>query len=555
VGAGKHPISASRLIRSMLQGEGKEIAVVLTYGVGVGILSLAIPVGIQTLVSTVNFGAFSQPVLFLILAVFVGLTSAAVLRGIQVFIVEELQKRLFSEIALELAYRIPRLGVDGKSTSRFPDLVNRFFDVLTVQKSSAMLLLEGFALALQVVLGLVLLGFYHWFLLAFAIVMIASIGVILFLLGRGAIVSSVDESAQKYRVAALLEDLAARPLLFRSSTARKLALQKADEVVTGYLEARSSHFKILMRQVFGSLALQAIASSALLGIGAYLVSKNQLTVGQLVAAEIVVTTALASLAKFQKHLEAFYDLVAALDKLEYLFTLPMEEVHGAPLKVLNAPAEVEIKGVYYSYDSGEPLFNNLNVKISSGSKVALLGSNSSGKTTLVDLLYGIKKATNGTILIDGYDFRDLSLESIRDQVALVRGLEILPESILENIRAGRESVGLDDVRQVLSDLGLLQEIESLPDGLQTQLNGDGRPLSIAQAHRLILARAIVAQPRLLLVDETLDDLDEKTRERALSAILKKSSPWTLLITTHDTDLAAKCDAVISLDALKERRSA
>jgi ABC-type bacteriocin/lantibiotic exporter with double-glycine peptidase domain len=214
-----------------------------------------------------------------------------------------------------------------------------------------------------------------------------------------------------------------------------------------------------------------------------------------------------------------------------------------------------MKGVSYSYDSGEPLFNNLNVKISSGSKVALLGSNSSGKTTLVDLLYGIKKATNGTILIDGYDFRDLSLESIRDQVALVRGLEILPESILENIRAGRESVGLDDVRQVLSDLGLLQEIESLPDGLQTQLNGDGRPLSIAQAHRLILARAIVAQPRLLLVDETLDDLDEKTRERALSAILKKSSPWTLLITTHDTDLAAKCDAVISLDALKERRSA
>ncbi|NBX75591.1 MAG: ABC transporter ATP-binding protein [Proteobacteria bacterium] len=555
VGSGKHPISASRLIRSMLQGEGKEISVVLIYGLGVGILSLAIPVGIQTLVSTVNFGAFSQPVLFLILAVFIGLTSAAVLRGIQVFIVEQLQKRLFSEIALELAYRIPRLVLDGKSTSRFPDLVNRFFDVLTVQKSSAMLLLEGFALALQVVLGLVLLGFYHWFLLAFAIVMIASIGVILFLLGRGAIVSSVEESAQKYRVAAWLEDLAARPLLFRSSTARTLALRKADEVVTGFLEARSAHFKILMRQVLGSLALQAIASSALLGIGAYLVSKNQLTVGQLVAAEIVVTTALASLAKFQKHLEAFYDLVAALDKLEYLFTLPMEQAQGAPLKAISVPAEVEIKGLSYSYDSGEPLFHELNFKISSGSKVALLGANSSGKTTLVDLLYGIRKATNGALLIDGYDFRDLSIESVRDQVALVRGLEILPDSIFENVRAGRESVGLDEVRQVLSDLGLLQEIESLPEGLQTQLTGDGRPLSIAQAHRLGLARAIVARPRLLLVDETLDDLDEKTRERALSVILQKSSPWTLLITTHDTDLATKCDAVIALDSLKERRSA
>jgi len=555
MGSEKHPISALRLIRSMLQGERNEIAVILTYGLGVSVLSLAIPVGIQTLVSTVNFGSFSQPVLFLVIAVFIGLASAAALRGIQVVIVEQLQKRLFSEIALELAYRIPRLFLDGKSESRFPDLVNRFFDVLTVQKSSAMLLLEGFALALQVVLGLVLLGFYHWFLLAFAIVMVASIVVILFLLGRGAIVSSVEESAQKYRVAAWLEDLAARPLLFRSTAARKLALQKADEVVTGYLEARGFHFKILMRQVLGSLALQAIASSALLGIGAFLVSKNQLTVGQLVAAEIVVTTALASLAKFQKHLEAFYDLVAALDKLEYLFTLPLEQSFGTPLKVSNSPAEIEIKGLTYSFGSGEPLFSELNFKIHSGSKVALLGANSSGKTTLVDLLYGIKKAATGAILVDGYDFRDLSLESIRDQVGFVRGLEILPDTIFENVRAGRENVGLEEVRQVLSDLGLLPEIEALPEGLQTQLSGDGRPLSIAQVHRLILARAIASRPRLLMVDETLDDLDEKTRERALSVLLQKNSPWTLLITTHDMDLAAKCDVTISLDSLKQRRSA
>ena len=170
--------------RYLLHGERKEIAVILLYGIGVGLLSLAIPVGIQTLVSTVNFGSLSQPVLFLVLAVFLGLALAACLRGVQVVIVEQLQKRLFSEIALELAYRIPRLSLDEKNKSRFPDLVNRFFDVLTVQKSSAMLLLEGFALALQVGLGLVLMGFYHWFLLSFALVMVASIGIILIVTGK-----------------------------------------------------------------------------------------------------------------------------------------------------------------------------------------------------------------------------------------------------------------------------------------------------------------------------------------------------------------------------------
>jgi putative ABC transport system ATP-binding protein len=555
LGTEKHKVSPSKLLFSVLRWERREIAVVLTYGLGVGLLSLAIPVGVQTLVSTVNFGSVSQPVVFLVLAVFVGLAAAAVLRAIQIRIVEQLQKRFFAQIALELAYRIPRLHLDSKGEARFPELVNRFFDVLTVQKSSATLLLEGFALALQIALGLILLAFYHWFLLAFALVMVLAIGVILFLLGRGAVVSSIEESVQKYRVAAWLEELADRPLLFRSRPARAMALAKADEVVNSYLEARSSHFRILMRQVVGSLTLQAIASSALLGLGAVLVVKNQLTLGQLVAAEIVVTTALGSLAKFQKHLEAFYDLIAALDKLEGLLMLPLEEWHGANLPDLKKPTELEIRDLTYSFDGTEPLFKGLSFKIPSGSRVALLGSNSSGKTTLVDLLYGIKNARSGAILLEGRDYRDLSSESIRDQVALVRGLEILPDSILENVRVGRNEIGLDQIRSALSQLGLLDEITSFPHGIHTQLGGDGRPLSIAQAHRMVLARAIVGSPRLILVDETLDDLDEESREIALEVLMHKSAPWTLVLTTHDGNLAKRCETIISLDAINERRSA
>lgn len=555
LGLEKHKISPSKLILSLLRWERKEIAVALTYGLGVGLLSLAIPVGVQTLVSTVNFGSLSQPVVFLVIAVFVGLAAGAVLRAIQIRIVELLQKRFFAQIALELAYRIPRLHLDSKTHSRFPELVNRFFDVLTVQKSSATLLLEGFALALQIALGLVLLAFYHWFLLAFALVMVLAIAGILFVLGRGAVVSSIEESVQKYRVAAWLEELADRPLLFRSRPAREMALARADEVVNSYLAARSSHFRILMRQVIGSLALQAIASSVLLGLGALLVVKNQLTLGQLVAAEIVVTTALGSLAKFQKHLEAFYDLVAALDKLEGLLTLPLEEWHGVALPDPQKPSQLEIKDLVYSFDGSEPLFHGMSFNIPSGARVALLGSNSSGKTTLVDLLFGIKNARSGAILIDGRDYRDLSSESIRDQVALVRGLEILPDSILENVRVGRGQISLDQIRLALSQLGLLDEITSFTKGIHTFVSGEGRPLSIAQAHRMVLARAIVGSPRLILVDETLDDLDEASREIALEVLLRKDAPWTLILATHDGNLAKRCETIISLDAINSRRSA
>jgi ABC-type multidrug transport system fused ATPase/permease subunit len=201
------------------------------------------------------------------------------------------------------------------------------------------------------------------------------------------------------------------------------------------------------------------------------------------------------------------------------------------------------------------LFKEVSFKVQSGSKLALLGANASGKTTLVDLLYGIKEAVSGVVLIDGSDYRDISKENIREQVALVRGLEILPDTILENVRIGRKDITLEQVREALSKIGLLDEVMALPEGLQTILSVEGRPFSIAQVHRLVLARAIVAQPRLLLVDETLDDLDEESRETALKVLFSKDAPWTLVIATHDTALAKRCEQVVSLGDLTHRRSA
>jgi len=543
-----HDISPTQLLASFFGREKKEIGVILVYGLGVGILSLVIPIGVQSLVGIVNFGAFSQPVLFLVLVVFAGLSAAAVLRGLQIVIVEQFQKRFFAQIALELAYRIPRLHLDGKNKARFPELINRFFDVLTVQKSGATLLLDGFALTLQIVLGLILLAFYHWFLLAFALILVAVIGIILFVLGKGAVNTSVQESVHKYRVAAWLEDLAARPMLFRTKASRAMALEKANEEVKEFLKARSFHFSIILRQVMGSLALQAIASSVLLGIGAYLVVTSQLTIGQLVAAEIVVTTALGSLAKFQKHLEAFYDLTAALNKLESLMDLPLEQWQGDELVGRKHPISLECKKVSFAFEGGDPLFQNLTFAVEPGERLAVLGSNSSGKSTLVDLFYGIRSATHGVISIDGNDLRDLSTESLREQIALVRGAEVLADSILENVRMGRDLKN-DEIREALKSVGLLEEILKFPRGIQTELTGDGRPLSFAQVYQLILARAVVSKPRLLLLDETLDDLDDKSKEVVLELIFQKNAPWTLVIATHDKNLAKQCSQIIDLEKL------
>ncbi len=539
----------SRLLAKLLRAESQEIAVILLYGIGVGLLSLAVPIGVQALVNTVTFGSLSQPLLFLVLAVFGGLSLAAVFRGLQVLVVERLQIRFFSYIALELSARLPRVRIDRLSGSKFPELVNRFFDVLVVQKSSASLLLEGFALVLQTLIGLVLLAFYHPALLAFDLVLVLAMAGVLFGLGRGAVHTAIEESVHKYRVAAWLEEVATKSLSFRTAESRRLALRKSDELVVGYLEARRGHFRILFHQVVGALSLQAIASASLLGLGAILVTRNQLTLGQLVAAEIVVTNVLISLAKFQKHLEAFYDLAAGLDKIEGLMELPLESEESGQLVEKQGPASLTLKGTGFSYPESKFSLAPISHQIGPGRRVALQGPNGSGKSTLVDLLFGMKQPTSGALLLDDVDFRDLGPEELRRHVSVVRGIEVIAGTVLENVVFGRSGVSDSAAREALRKVGLLEEILRLPNGIHTVLGENGSPLSVAYAQGLMIARAIAGNPRLLVIDECLDALDTASSRAALDTLLDRNAPWTLILCTHDPAIAGRCDLQIVLGAV------
>jgi len=546
--------STSRLFAKLLRAESKEIGVILVYGVGVGLLSLAVPIGVQALVNNVTFGSLSQPLLFLVLAVFGGLSLAAVFRVLQVLVVEQLQMRFFSYTALELAARLPKVRTDRLSGARFPELVNRFFDVLVVQKSTASLLLEGFALVLQTVIGLVLLAFYHPVLLAFDLFLVIAMVGVLFGLGRGAVQTCIEESVHKYRVAAWLEELAEKTLSFRTSEARRLALRKSDELIVGYLNARRRHFKILFRQVVGALSLQAIASASLLGLGAILVTRNQLTLGQLVAAEIVVTNVLSSLAKFQKHLEAFYDLAAGLDKIEGLMELPLEQEDSGYALDATGPAVLTLKEAGFSYSDSNFSLSPISREIGSGKKVALQGPNGSGKSTLVDILFGLKHLTTGAVLLDGIDFKESGPEALRRHVALVRGIEVIAGTVLENVVFGRPTISVLKAKEALQSVGLLDEIQRLPQGIHTPLGQNGSPLSVAHAQGLMIARAIVGKPRLLIIDECLDALDSASSKITLNTLLDRSAPWTLLLCTHDDEMAQQCDDRIVLGEPEKRRA-
>ncbi len=525
-------------LRALIHLERADLWVVMVYAVGIGALSLASPIAVQALVNTVAFGSVLQPLFVLTLLLVAGLSFAAALKAFAAFVVEVLQQRLFVRAVADVARRLPRLDLGAAKAAHGPELVNRFFDVVTIQKACATLLLDGVSVALQATVGMMLLAFYHPMLLAFDVALLIALAAIVMIPLRAAITSSLHESTCKYEAVAWLQEVARCPVLFKSEGAMRHAVTRAELLARAYLTARRAHFARLVRQLIGGLGLQVIASAALLGVGGLLVLERQLTLGQLVAAELVVTAVAASFATLGKHLEKFYDLLSALEKFGKLIDLPLEPAGGAR-EFSNGPARLLLRGALRGHGT---------VEVAAGERVRVAGGCGDGKSGLLDLCFGLRRPAQGQVEIDGVDLRMADLSALRDQLALVRPGDLLQASILDNLRLGAPQVPLTTIRVAISLVDLADAIAALPAGLDTGLLATGAPLSTVQARRLVLARALAAQPRLLLIDGLLDGLmlPPDKHEALLEHIFAADAPWTVLVVSDDPRVQARCRRVIDL---------
>ncbi len=540
-------VSPGVRLAQLARSERREIRLVVAYGIFVGVLSLVVPVTAQAVVNTVAFASLPQPILILSILVLVIMGTANILRLFQVSVVESIQQRIFARTAVDLAYRFVNVRIDAYDTRRGTELANRFFEVMAVQKSSSLMLLDGLTVVIQAVIGLVLLGFYHPILLAFDVLLVACMALVIFWpLSRG-VKTSLAESQAKYSVAGWLEEIARNPLAFKFMSGPRHALQRADDAVYSYVQDRSSHFRVLSRQIAGTLIIQAVVSALLLGIGGILVIRGQLTLGQLVAAEIVVTMVVSGFAKFGKYFEAGYDLAAAVDKLGYLADLPLEEGgEGTPTWTPGAPA-VRMHGVSFRYDDNAlPSLKEIDLFIRVGEKVGILGVNGSGKTSLIDLMVGLRPPEQGSVEIGSWDAKSIDREKARAEIALVRGPDIFEGTIEANLRVGREDITSEEIRHALEVVGLWEDLLKLPEGLGTRLGGARNPISAGQAQRLVLARAIVATPKLLVLDEAFESIESIAKSAILAELSRPDRPWTLIVASHDPADVIHCDRVYEI---------
>ena len=541
-----HSTPTGRLF-SLMRAEWSDLRVVVIFALVSGVLSMTTPLAVEALVSTVAFGRVVQPVLVLSMMLLAFLLFKAAMKAMQTWVVEIIQRRLFARLAAELSWRLPRARIDAFHGTYPPELVNRFFDVVTVQKTAAGLLLDGVSLILSMLVGMTVLAFYHPWLLAFDLVLVLLMAMV-FLLGRGALKSSIRESKCKYAMASWLQDLARCRTTFRYDGAAEFALERSDQLIFNYLSARTKHFSVLMRQLLAILLIQAIASTGLLTIGGWLVITGQLSLGQLVAAELIVAIVVDSFAKMSKHIESFYDLLASVDKIGHLLDLDVERADG--LLTLPSGSGILARNICFRSDASATELPPVSFEMRPGERIALTDDGTGAGSLVLDILFGLREPDSGMISLNGIDPRDLRPDVLRRRVVLVRDVEVFDGTIAENVHLERTEVSLGDVRNALEVAGLMLQIQALPDGLNTMLSATGAPFTSSQCRRLMIARAIAGRPEIVLIDEVLDAFADESSEEILRRIISADHAWTIVLLTSRRHLRKLMGRELSISAGK-----
>lgn len=545
-GDGEHRSPIDRTF-ALLAREKREILTVFFYATLAGGLSLILPLAVGGIVQLVQGRLFLQPVVVLISFVILGTIVAGILQIGILRVVERIQQRIFARMALEFAFRVPRLKYAASLQQDLPEQMNRLFEAVAIQKGLQKLLIDVPTALLTVIFGLVLLTVYSpWFSL-FAVVVVFILYQIIRWTGPEGLATSIVESKYKYKAVHWLEEIARAFHAFKYAGDSTLPVERMDDVITGYIKYRKKHFAVLVKQTIALIGFKTFITAAVLIIGATLVQTNRLLLGQFVAAEVVIVTVLVGVEKLITSLATVYDVLTSVDKSGHVADLPLEARGGlAPVFTPGTGVAIETRDLRYRYP-GAPAatVSGVTLKINPGERVAIMGVDGSGRSTLLKLLGGLVDDYDGTIRFDGITLRDLDRPALRARIGqMLSWTDLFDGTVEENVSVGRAHITPRDVREALDDLQLTDEIQNLPQGIQTELTNGARNLPAHLFNKLLVAQGIVGRPRLVVLDDFFQNLETSSRALIIRLLTNRERPWTVLAVSHDPQLLAAFDRVL-----------
>ncbi len=535
----------SRLLL-ILRFQQKEIYNIYIYAIFSGLVALSLPLGIQSIIGFVMGGAVSVSLILLIAFVIVGVFLSGMLKVNQMKLTERVQQQLFMRYSFQYAESIPNLNLLHVNKYSLPELSNRFFDVVSLQKSLSKLLLDIPAATIQILFGLILLSFYHPFFISFGILLLLSLFIIIRYTGNKGLHTSLQVSDHKYKVANYLQELSRTIFNLKFVKRPDWTLSKADNFIFNYLTARTSHFKILIVQYWTLIAFKVIIVSSMLIVGSYLLINQQLNIGQFIATEIVIMSIVESIEKLVINLDKVYDTLTSVEKINKLIDIQKDTEGNATLKLSNAPS-IKTQQLSFGYKDEEWVLRDMNLNISSGEKVCLMGNTGSGKSTLLKLISGLYEIKHGNIFINDIPIGNFEPAIYRRSISvMLGGQDIFEGTIKDNICLGVSDISEEELYKYADITGLRTYIEKCKKGFEQWIIPMNNHLPEITTREIMLTRALIHKTPLLLLEHPWQGLEDLYATRVKEYLLTACQNATVIIVTDDQQFAEKCSRVIRL---------
>lgn len=529
--------------------ERRILGLIFSYSIAIGLFSLIVPLTVQELVNTFAFAL--QPITIVTLAAVMvaGLLFVGAFRALQYYAVEVLERRIFARVAIAMAQQLPHLRYQGFK----PRFANFFVETILMQRAVSVLLVDLINVIVGGAVGMTILVFYHPYFLLFNAILLVGFNVVFFLMSHGGLKADMDLSHAKYDTLHWFQEIAYNLLHFKSTDSQALLIKKTDQLLDTYVGVRRTRFGILIRQYLGSLGWQAIVHSGLIATAGWLLGIGQLTLGQFVAAEVVVSGILSSFDGVVKRMGHIYYFLTALTELGFLFSLPKDQDTATLSIPLPDPTvhgiRVTCKDLTFAPPGGPPAFEQFNLEVTPGEKIGIYAGTTMAKTALARVLGGLESPTAGVIRYNGVDLRHLNLDSVNRFRGFILDsqLSLFEGTLEENIVLGRDYVPYSDVRWALRFAELEEEVDALPQGLKTHVRSAGKIFAPTHIVRILVARAILGRPQLLIFEGILHNMHPAMRETILRRLCSKEEPWSVIFVSNDPNLTPHVDRRIMLN--------
>ncbi len=514
--ASSYPFRFWNLAGVILLPELRFKLVALVYGVSIALLSLAIPVSVQVLVESVANTGLLDAVLVVSFILFVLLTSAAVFIALQIYVMDLFERRLFARIVAEISMRLVYADLSKLEHVDRDDLLNRYFEVHTIRSAVPQLVTVASALLLQSVVGLMVVTVYHPFFFAFSILYAITVIVIWRAMDKPAVRTAIASSSAKYDVADWLETLARNNSFFKSERAIRYALDETERQNDAFLQAHRAHFRYTFAQTLGFLAAYVLGSVSLLALAGWLVIRGEMTLGQLVAAELILTGVFASMSRFGYYLELHYDVCAAMDKLSAFYRLPLEEqVYRRTQPITDWKPSLELRNARQAMQDKSFVFN---MTIPDGASTLVAAEDTVIIKLLTDWLQRFREPDFGEVLLGGHDIGDISPQILRNDIAVIDSPLLLESTIHDYLALADPYASRTQMRMILTRVGFGAALEQLSDGLDTPLLANGYPLYWTDTMQIKIAFALLTKPKILVLTPLIDSLTRGHRQQILEYI-------------------------------------